>query len=706
MTDTVARNSETKVRALTLRTHGSSGKKVGATPARGEREKLAPYWSWVGVPSHVSPSRPVRFVGQAVVAGTLFGAVVYVGLEAAWHAVTASWYAGQPPMSSVLYDANGALVWTLDYLSAGQFHPDWAADYVEQISQWGGLCRLALGVGSLAISAAAGIWGAVGVAKTVIPNVRHIKGPRLLEGADAWAAIRKIAVRRAKGELWPVFALPLDGPRGVWLHKAIWSEGALLVGAPGSGKTTILMPLVAALVQWLPCGAKAWVWDSKGEYTRRFSKSRGVGILSPFDRRSVVWSICSDIRTRTDCKILAGVLAEGVSGGGDKFWPTAAATVIQAVLEHVIEATQGCWGFDTIAEMFAMDRQTLLATLLASGHKEVNYFLGGVGTTPDSVLATVGACVALFKNLGQAWPYYPSRPAEECFSVRDWCLDNYGALDGPKGPRMLLIKPDDDMDTVGTMLAIMTNLAAQIITGPRLSDDQDGRCLAFVFDELASLGGHKIDVERLVSQGRSRGSVPLLGFQDFSQLSQIYGEEGMKSLQSMIGNPIYCRSSIGETRNRLAELIGKRTVAVQPHGLGDKRPAMEEQWDVVTPDYLSNGLGRVDRPKSATYPAGVAVRVLVPTKTGDFCALEIAAQNFPIVAGAYKQAEWVGRWEPAEKPVAVEIPADEKAHRLADFAAMPALEPDPVLIPGEPMAVQPLDKNPEPLANRDWSLDR
>lgn len=647
-------------------------KKEVAEAAHVPEARPLPYTHWFGVvPASVEPSRPIRYAGTALVVAIAAALGVDAGLIAAAHAI-AGW-----TQASILGDMNGGLVWLIAHLSFGHVNAEAGEAYSYIAAQQGGAWRVAASVAATLVGLAAGIAAGRSAARPQVVGVKHLRGPRLLEGQEALVEARRHAIQRKAGDktTWPTFALPLIEAERVWLPKDVWSRSALIYGSPGAGKTVVIAPIVRALIKWPK--AKALVWDAKADYTAAFYGRRGVAILSPYDERSVVWDVGMDCRTPTDAQVLAAVLASGggtsgSTGAQSDFFTQAATTVLIAALETIQAEHKTAWGWDTFAKMFSTDRASILKTLLDAGHAEVDELIGTNDAKSASIMATVGNAIAMTRTLGRAWPYRADRPKRERFAVREWMRDDYDVRDRP---RIVLVKGDDVPEVIGRCLVAMTNILAVGVNG--LEDDERGRCLAVVCDEIAALKS-RISIAELIGTGRSKGVVAYLGLQDLHQLVPTYGPDTTKAMASMAGLHIVGRTNMGATRDEITEHLGRRVVAVRPHGTQNST-AQEQEQPVVLGSYLSHDLGPfgrvVEKDENGTKRTRAqGVRLLVHGLGPNVLRLEWPIVPLPRRAPGKVPAKWTLVPEPTPEPVAEPAPVPEVEAGRAEEPAAPATD--------------------------------
>jgi hypothetical protein len=644
--------------------------------------RVPPLWHWFNVvPASVEPSRPIRHAGTALV----FALAVAFGTDAAVSAASHT-AAGWPTDWRTLFgDVYGSGAWMFDHLTAGRVGGIDGPEYAEQMLGQGGAWRCLAGAAASAVGAALGALAFRWAARPQVLNIRHVRGPRLLEGAEAVAEARRwtILKRTGDGQGWPLFSLPLNRSGDLWLPIRVWSKSLLIYGSSGAGKSVVLNDIVRALVDWARPSkrrpsAKALAWDAKGALTAKFYGLPGVAILSPFDARSadaggLVWDVALDCRGRVEAEALAKVLAHGAGTNGKAgaeadFFEQAAQTVLAAAL-MTMQAEHGtAWGWDTFAAMFSVARADLLNTLLAAGHAEVDELIGSADAKSASIMAAVANSLAVTRLLAQAWPYDQNRPQAERFSVRAWCADNYNREGGGRGPNVVLCKGDNLPDVMGRIMVAMVNtLALAALMLPK--DTQ--RCIAVIADEIAQLPG-RINLPAIIETGREACVWCAVGVQDQAQLVDMYGDQKEKVIASSTAMHLVGRTNMGETRDRISAHIGKRVVAVQPHGL-DAGAAMEQSVPVVDPTYLTHGLGEYGavRENGTVRPKGV--RLLVHGLGRDVLRLEWPILPVPQRAPNLVPAAWVLRQ--TEPPRLDIVPVDTAQ---AEPAAMAPTTPTPV----------------------------
>lgn len=497
-------------------------------------------------------------------------------------------------------------------------------------------------------------------------RVRHVEGTRLFRGKEALREARRQAARLCGRSLpWLRLHPALNLP------KNHWSRHVLIYGSVGAGKTQILMPIIDELMERR---AKLFLYDVKGDFTARYPEAM---LLSPWDDRSRVWAIGHDVVTPA----MAATFAESLIPLGPNespHWVLTSRDVFQGVL-RALQAEKGrTWGWRDLSDTLAWETVRLHALLLRY-HPRAALHIDPESASTAGVRTTLAANTRVVEDLALAWGNGEGR---KLVSLRKWVRDDY------KGRPAIIVQGGPDRTLTSTYIAAMVNLLVPLIVSPALPDDEEGRTLAFVLDELTSLG--QIELGPLVDKGRSKGVVVVAGFQDLVQVRSVYGRDFAEALSGMVGTHIVCQLQMGETRETVANLLGKRRVAATTHSRSGKGEVGAQQHEenraLVLPSDLTTRLG-VQRSKR--YPNGFAIRALVSIG-GDVLELDFPGQQTVRHRLGFIPAAWTTATAPrvgpdlSKPPIAPMLPT-----------AQTPLASDPTLAPqGVP---QPTTRDPDAL---------
>ena len=446
-------------------------------------------------------------------------------------------------------------------------------------------------------------------------RVRHIEGDRLLEGREAARAARVGSDPKPWAYLHPVLGLA----------KERYTRHGLISGGVGRGKTQILWPLIEQIA--IKMSRKAVIYDVKGDYTAAMPDAL---LIAPSDARSAYWDISADIRTPEAAETLAQSLIPSKDG---EFWGPASRAIVVGVLISLIYERQHegkQWGWRSLADRLMASDPYELHDLMATYYPPgLRLLADPSSTTALNVLQTIAAHTRVIEQLAVAWGNGEDRKS---FSFRRWATDGY------KGPRQIILQAGRDRELTSKSIAAMFNTLIPYVINPSLKDAEHSRTLAFFIDEFTSLGRID-DIASLIDKGRSKGCVVWLGFQSIEQVKERYSQNFASALMSMVGTHVVCGISMGETQAFIANLFGKRRVAITSFSQspGSTAPSIaqhEETRPVVLPSQLG-ALGVVKRAR------GYIVQAIVKTSgISDPLLLEFPVKSLPKFRPEFVPAEW------------------------------------------------------------------
>ena len=112
-----------------------------------------------------------------------------------------------------------------------------------------------------------------------------------------------------------------------------WAENRhfIIVGRPGTGKTTLLNQVIEKLRQR---EEKAIIYDFKGDYLSCFYDPDKDYIFNPLDSRCVNWCLFDEIEMLPDIDSIATSMIPP-SYREDKFWVDAARDIFSSILHYL-----------------------------------------------------------------------------------------------------------------------------------------------------------------------------------------------------------------------------------------------------------------------------------------------------------------------------------------------------------------------------------
>jgi hypothetical protein len=174
------------------------------------------------------------------------------------------------------------------------------------------------------------------------PPARVLRGRQLLTGATArraFAQASKVESRMSGTglELLPGLLVSRERETRHWL---IW-------GSVGAGKTQTMLHLILAAIAR---GDGVLVLDVKGDMTAGLPGE--PLLIAPQDRRSLVWDVASDCRTKQDARELAARL---IPKSDDPIWSDAARDILVACVAALQATKAERWSWHDLHEAATSD---------------------------------------------------------------------------------------------------------------------------------------------------------------------------------------------------------------------------------------------------------------------------------------------------------------------------------------------------------------
>lgn len=410
----------------------------------------------------------------------------------------------------------------------------------------------------------------------------HIGGSQFVDGAAAIKAMRvatEAAIERTgQGiHLHPELPISLDTE----------AKHFMLVGAPGSGKTQTLHFLLKQLFKRGGKGDKMIIYDTKADFTAAYPQAL---LIAPWDARSPAWDIAKDCTTEGQARELA---ARFIADSKEPMWAEGTRAILVSLIVKLQADTPMRWTWRDLADHIAMasaDADLLVSWVQRFNPVQAAVVLGGSESkTVQSFMTTLAASATLIAQLAQAWE---SKSAKISFT--QWLHD-----ENPKYRQIILQGDGRFASLTKAYIGSILTLLSQEICSPVFTDSNERR-LWFILDEAPTLG--KVDILRMIAEGRSKGVRVLACFQDQSQIREIYGDNVAKMWSTSAGTMIIYRVNRGDTANWLAEeVIGTRTVrrnqtseSFTKDGRTVQRSQTEVKLPIVHPSDLENHLGPCD----------------------------------------------------------------------------------------------------------------
>ncbi|MHA2754324.1 type IV secretion system DNA-binding domain-containing protein [Vibrio campbellii] len=406
--------------------------------------------------------------------------------------------------------------------------------------------------------------------------VVHLSGPVRLKG--------RLSKKHAREKLnCAVQGDPMG--KGVFLHPNVQISmrqelGNILVyGQQGSGKSTIIKPIVQGIRQR---GDNVFIYDGKNEYTQLFYDADSL-LISPFDTRGVQWDLAKDVRNEQDALLIAECLIEETE---DPLWSTGARLLLTGYMVILLNVRNECSWY-SLAGLLSKSEEEILP-MLRTHYPQAAVFISQNSKTSQGFLVTLMKELHFLRQLRSVW-----RPkARDMISIRDW-VENNSSL-----PKTLIFAHDESSPELSQK--ICNAMFRLMVSHTLVLEDSDDRQIWFCLDELSSLRKNDA-LEKWLRLGRSKGARTIAGVQAISQIRAIYGHDVTETILNLFGNVIALRmGASGESAKYASAAFGEHQVERQLLSIDDTgRRSVSSQVsyeplvrpeDLVSLEYSSRGV--------------------------------------------------------------------------------------------------------------------
>lgn len=499
------------------------------------------------------------------------------------------------------------------------------------------------------------------------PYERHLRGRQLIDGKAAHRAAKESEKNDIKRTGAGVFIHPL-----VQVSEERERRSFAIVGSPGGGKTTVIMPV---MVQAKEREDKVITYDAKGSFTERLPGD--FLLIAPWDKRGIAWAICKDCLSGADARELAARL---VIESSDPMWSNAARLILTGLIVH-LQQTGKPWGWEDLSVLLNLPIEGLQEIIVTS-YPEAWRPVEVASRTTQSILITLASYMAQIHDMARVWGN-----AEDGFSITEFLSDDY------QGIKTLILQGNKKFTEMQNAIVNgMMAMASAHINSPALPDSTSRRIWLFL-DEAPQLKKAEW-IQDIVAVGRSKGVRTLIGVQDVAQLRQIYGRDQTESWTSMIGTYVFTQIGGNDTAKWIADFVGEREVErYEKTVTNDTKQVLSSSTQsvesyrrmkirVIEPDEMQTLLGPEKNGVQALLHLGDSFEYLL--------LWPYSHLMYPVIRPAWDAAEWVGKPPPqvqsAEKPedegmhedgVLPEEKAEDKQQKAPEKIAQTATENEP-----------------------------
>lgn len=334
-------------------------------------------------------------------------------------------------------------------------------------------------------------------------------------------------------------------------------QGYVAIGGAGSGKSTILQMMMASVLPRVRSGTncRGIVYDAKRDIVSillglNVLEDR-IHILNPFDLRAKAWDMAADIVDPVSAMEIATILVPERSNEVQPFFPQAARGLLGGVIESFLHLAPRRWTLrDVVLTLRTAARlKGVLARSAATAHLIENY-LSGTDAQHD-IRATIENVMLRLAFIAAAWDR-----AVGVISLERWF----------KEESILVLGSNPSLESTIQQInhAILHRLTQMILNQPEAATLECTPYYWLFIDELRRAGRFPNLPEVLV-EGRSKGLCPVLAFQDWPGLCEVYGQNLAREIFGICNNKAYLRITDAETAEFASRHFGNLELEVTRH---------------------------------------------------------------------------------------------------------------------------------------------
>ena len=361
---------------------------------------------------------------------------------------------------------------------------------------------------------------------------------------------------------------------GIPMPQSFETQGMLICGSPGSGKTTALMP-VAQTAQ--KSGMKSIFYDGKDDYVPKLFRQGKDILFNPTDTKSAGWSVFNDIKTSFDIDSFAFSVIPDESR--ESYWDAAPRDILTGCLHFLYKngRTENSDIYNFLMQSPEKIRKKLWS--IPEGKKGANHLINPSQNPALSFLSKLSQKTKMFEMI---------KDSDGPFSIKDW-VSQADTSDSS----LFLASSPEFADAVRPVLTVFLEMLFNNIM--QLPNNRDRRICFFIdeFPTLAKLPGPV----KLANTGRSKGLCMFLGYQGISQIQKIYGDHETDAILNSCASRLILRTAGEKTAKRLSDEIGHVRLETARENMSwgtiDSRDGGGMQWSsekqsLVLPSTIQN----------------------------------------------------------------------------------------------------------------------
>lgn len=308
-------------------------------------------------------------------------------------------------------------------------------------------------------------------------------------------------------------------------------QHVMVTGTTGAGKSNMIHQL---LTQIREQGDQAIVVDTTGGIFSRFYDETCDLFLNPLDQRSANWNIWKEARSNHVIDEIAEAIIPD-SRSMDSFWTQGARQLFAESIRYLND--KNMFRYDELSEMvLKLPLKKLYQRIAHSSAAAL--FEPSLEKTALSIRASLATHMRIFEEL---------EDDENGLSLLNFAKENTNNW-------LFLSCQTDQRAYVKPLFSVWLSL---LIKGMMARVEQNGARTWIIIDELASL--NKLPSLLLgLAEIRKYGGCFVLGFQDLSQIEDLYGHSTAKTLSNLTGTKVLFRAVDTDVATRVSRFLGEQ----------------------------------------------------------------------------------------------------------------------------------------------------
>ena len=386
-----------------------------------------------------------------------------------------------------------------------------------------------------------------------------LRGRRLLRGREAVKATKISFQKAVEGDEKGLALLP-----DIHITRSQEVKSILVCGAQGGGKTVFINQLLTTILER---GDRCIIFDpTKGDFSTWIPNSL---LISSTDSRSSHWWLGYDIQNLSDAQAFAQGLIEESS---EPLWSNAARGILVACILKLQNELGQHWSWKELADLVFLPISEL-KEIAEKNYPPAVVLLEEDSKTSQSMVMNMVAYMVPVYVLGETF----SKIQGKKLSLVSWLNSN-------KKQKNLVVQMNQRDAATGAALsrAIVELLTSRIASLEFLNSKS--RRICFSLDEIPQFG--RLDnISRLMEVGRSKGVYCIFGFQDISQINQLYKPHEAQKWAALFGVKVFPQVVGRDSQDWVTGQIGEQEVQYlqkSVSGVGDGKQNVSMSYSQPT----------------------------------------------------------------------------------------------------------------------------